>query len=208
MNPIIFENLLSCRNCNNAVLVEDPSASRSTVAAETHKLVGLVIRHGTKESHGVSSLHFFPFESADLPPQWAAEQSSIISRQVIDMEDCAALESRRNICREWGLRWVDFEQHFETIAGWSGSELGQCPCQCHRWDSGAEECISIDTTVALVAQQSDRCLKEPKGPETEYGVHRPPGVSSELRGRTRSEEISQTDLYILDWREQCRRASN
>lgn len=208
MIPTEFDVVLSCRNCNNAVLVEDPCASPSTVAAMVHKLVRLVIRHGIKERNGVSSLHLFHFDAAHPPPQWGLEESSTVFRQVICMEDCVAVESRLQIAHEWGLRWVDFEQHFETIAGWSGSKLGECPCRCHDWESGADECVSIDTTLALVAQQSDRCLKGSKFPETEHGTHHPADVPSEVRERARSEEILKTDLYILSWLKQCRRASN
>lgn len=210
MNPTIFELLLSCRSCNSAVLVEDPAANRSKVAAAAAcGRMGLVIRHGTTESNGsVSSLEFFPFEAADLPPQLSTEDPSTVSRQVIYVEDCANPESRRQISREWGLRRLSFEQHLEDIAAWSGSKLGECPCRCHHRDSGADECISIDTTLALVGQQSDRYAAEGGGQKAGGGVDHRPGWPSEGRERAQSEEIPQTDLYILSWREQCRRASH
>lgn len=211
MIPTIFEHLLSCRNCNSAVLVEDPSATRSTAATVTGDLVGLVIRHGTTESAGsVSGLKVFPFAAADPAQQWGAQDSSTTSRQVIYMEDCATPACRRQISQAWGLKWLDFEQHFETIAAWSSSKVvGECPCKCHHWDGGADnsECISIDTTLALVGQQSDR-YKKPKGPETEHATYDPADLPSELRGRAQSEQIPQIDLFILSWREQCRRDSH
>lgn len=123
------------------------------------------------------------------------------------MEDCATPASRRQISRDWGLKWLDFEQHFETVAAWSGSKaVGECPCKCHNQGDGGDECMSIDTTLALVGQQSDR-YKKPKDPETERGTYHPADLPSELRGRAQSEEIPQADLYILSWREQCRRDS-
>ena len=218
----VFEHLVSCHSCNKAVLVEDPSATRSTLTV-AGDLVGLVIRHGTRESpDSVSSLAPFPFTAIanpDLPPQWGTREpcASSVCRQVICMEHCGTPESRRQISRKWGLRWLNFEQHFETIAAWSGRKLGECPCECHRWDHGAvdngvgsegDECTSIDTTLALVGQQRGRYLKEPSHPRIGHEVDQPNGSPSEGRKRVRSEEISQTDQYILSWREQCRRASN
>lgn len=205
----IFEHLLSCRNCNSPILViEDPSASRSTVATVAGSRVGLVIRHGTRESAGsVSSLQFFPFKAAEPLPHWGTEESST-SRHVIYMEDCTTPAYRRQISQEWGLRWLNFEQHFETIAAFSQSqEVGECPCKCHL-DSSADECVSIDTTLALVGQQSGRPFEGSKGPETEHSTHHPTDLPSELRGRARSEEIPPIDVFILSWREQCRRASH
>ncbi|KAG6362707.1 hypothetical protein INS49_007800 [Diaporthe citri] len=174
MIPTIFEQLVSCRDCNKAVLVEDPSVIRSTAATVAGDLVGLVIRHGTTESAGsVSGLKIFPFAAADPPPQWGAQGSSTVSRQVIFMEDCATPAARRQISKDWGLKWLDFEQHFETIAAWSSSKVvGECPCKCHHWDGGGDECTSVDTTLALVGQQSDRYMK-PKVPETEHGASHP-----------------------------------
>lgn len=208
MIPTIFEHLLSCRSCNSAVLVEDPSATRSTAATATRDLVGLVIRHGTTESAGsISGLKVFPFAAADPPPQCHTQNSSTVSRQVIYMEDCATPASRRQISQDWGLKWLDFEQHFETVAAWSSSKVvGECPCKCHHGDGGADECLSIDTTLALVGQQSDR-YKKPKDLNTEHGTYHPADLPSDLRGRAQSEEIPQVDLYILSWREQCRRDS-
>lgn len=170
--------------------------------------MGLVIRHGTIESAGsVSGLKVFPFAAADPPPQWDTQNSSTVSRQVIHMEDCATPACRRQISRDWGLKWLDFEQHFETIAAWSGSKVvGECPCKCHHGDGG-DECISIDTTLALVGQQSGR-YKKPKGPNTEHGTYDPTDLPSELRGQVQSGEIPQNDLYVLSWREQCRRLSH
>lgn len=169
--------------------------------------VGLVIRHGTRQSAGSTSLlQFFPFEAAEELPHWGTEESSTV-RHVIYMEDCTTPASRRQISQEWGLRWLNFEQHFETIAAFSkSSQVGECPCKCHL-DSSADECVSVDTTLALVGQQSGRYVKDPKGPETESGSHLPADMPSELRERARSEEILPTDVFILNWREQCRRES-
>ncbi|KAI7785635.1 hypothetical protein LA080_006655 [Diaporthe eres] len=174
MIPTIFEHLLSCRSCNSAVLIEDPSATRSTAATATGELVGLVIRHGTTESAGsISGLKVFHFAATDPPPQWDTQIPSTVSRQVIYMEHCATPASRRQISRDWGLKWLDFEQHFETVAAWSGSKVvGECPCKCHNQGDGGDECVSIDTTLALVGQQSDR-YKKPRGPETERGTYHP-----------------------------------
>lgn len=211
MIPTIFEHLISCRSCNSAVLVEDPSATRSSVAAVpvAGDLVGLVIRHGTRDNpRTLSWLHVFPFGAADTQAQWGTEESSLVSRQIIYMEDCQTPESRRQISREWGLKWLDFEQHFETIAAWSGGKVGECPCKCHHWDNSVEERLSIDTTLAVVGQESGRSHKEPIGPETERGTHCPTDGPNELRVRAQSEEIPQTDLDILCWREQCQRSSN
>lgn len=209
MTHTIFEHLLSCRNCNNPVLViEGPSDSRSTVAAMAGGRVGLVIRHGTRQSAGsVSSLQFFPFKAAEPLPHWGTDESSAVSRHVMYMEDCTTPASRRQISQQWGLRWLNFEQHFETIAAFSkSSQVGECPCKCHL-DSSADECVSVDTTFALVAQQSGRHAKDFKDSETEHGPHLPADMPSELRGRAQSEEILATDVFILNWREQCRRES-
>lgn len=205
MLPTVFEHLLSCGSCNSAILIEDPSASRSTFTTDG-SFVGLVIRHETGEVLGsVSWLDLFPL-TANHPlsksPHGDTEQQSV-SRQFIRMEDCATPESRREISKDWGLRWVSFEQHFETIAAWSGRNLGECPCECHKWhtqDAGCvdgetasegDDCTSINTTLPLVAgQESDRCPVKPGGQEAG-------------RERARSEEISHTDLWILSWREQC-----
>lgn len=209
MAHTVFEHLLSCRNCNNPVLIiENPSVSRSTMPNVAGSRVGLVIRHGTRESAGsVSSLQFFPFEAAEPLPHWATEESST-SRHVIYMEDCTTPASRRQISQTWGLRWLNFEQHFETIAAFSQSQVvGECPCKCHHLDDSTDECVSVDTTLALVGQQSGRYVKDSKGPETESGSHLPADMPSELRGRAQSEEILPTDVFILNWREQCRRES-
>lgn len=210
MTHTIFEHLLSCRNCNSPVLViEDPSDSRSIVTSMAVSRVGLVIRHGTRESAGsVSSLQFFSFEAAEPLPHWGTEESGTISRHVIYMEDCITPASRRQISQQWGLRWLNFEQHFETIAAFSkSSHVGECPCKCHHLDDSTDECVSVDTTLALVGQQSGRYVKDSKGPETESGSHLPADMPSELRGRAQSEEILPTDVLILNWREQCRRES-
>lgn len=220
MIPIVFEHLVKCHSCNRAVLVEDPSATRSTLTV-AGDLVGLVIRHGTRESpDSVSSLEPFPFTAAGHPnpkPRWSTEEPGGVSRQVICMEHCGTPASRRQVAREWGLRWLNFEQHFETIAAWSGRKPGECPCECHGWGhravdnvngSDLDECVSIDTTLALVGQQSDRHPKQPRGGGNGHGVDHPNGWPSEGRERARSEGISQIDQFILSWREQCRRASN
>lgn len=217
MLPTVFEHLLSCRSCNSAVLIEDPFASRSTITA-AGTFVGLVIRHEIRDHLGsVSWLELFPF-TANHPlsksPQGSTEQQSI-SRQFICMEDSATPESRRQIAKEWGLRWVSFEQHFETIAAWSGRTLGECPCECHKWHtkelgcadgetvSEGDECTSINTTLAVVGQESDRCSAKPGGRETGYDDGRPTGWPIDGRDRARSEEISHTDQWVLSWREQC-----
>jgi hypothetical protein len=220
MLPTVFEHLLSCRSCNSAVLIEDPSASRSTSTADGG-LVGLVIRHETREVLGsFSSLDIFPFASnhpLSNSPHGDAEQQSI-SRQSIWVEDCATLESRREISKDWGLSWVSFEKHFETIAEWSGRKLGECPCKCHKWHtqdgvcedgetaSEGDDCTSINTTLPLVAgQESERCPVKPGGREAGRDDDRPNGWPDEGRERARSEELlgSNTDLRILSWREQC-----
>lgn len=210
MIQTFFDHLLSCRNCNSPVLViGNSSASRSTMATTAGNRVGLVIRHGTSENAGsVSSLQFFPFEAAEPPPQWGTTESSTVSRHVIYMEDCITPESRRQISQAWGLRWLNFEQHFETIAALSESPVGECPCKCHHLDTSADECVSVDTTLALVGQQSGRHAKDFKDPETEHDTHPPADMPSELRGRAQSEETLPVDLFILAWREQCRRASH
>lgn len=164
----------------------------------------------------VSWLDLFPFtpnHPLSKSPQENTEQQSIY-RQVICMEDSAIPESRRQIAKEWGLRWVSFEQHFETIAAWSGKRLGECPCECHKRhskDSGyadgaaseRDECNSVNTTLAVVGQECDRYQCKPGGRETGLDDDRPAGWPNEGRERARSEEISHNDLWVLSWREQC-----
>lgn len=204
----IFDHLLSCRDCDSPILVVgDLTASCSTKATGAGNRVGLVIRHGTRESAAsTSSLQFFPFEAAEPLPQWGTEESSTIFRHVIYMEECTAPESRRQISQKWGLRWLNFEQHFETIAAFSMSKVGECLCKCHQLDNSADD-VSVDTTLALVGQQSGRHVKDFKDPETKHGSPLPADIPSELRGRAQSEEILPTDVFILTWREQCRRES-
>lgn len=179
--------------------------------------MGLVIRHQIKDHlESVSWLELFPF-AADHPlsksPQESTEQQNI-SRQFICMEDSATPQSRRQIAKEWGLCWVSFEQYFETIAVWSGKRLGECPCECHKWhtkDSGCadgaasegDECSSINTTLAVVGQETDRCPVKPVGRGDRHDDDRPAGWPNEGRERSRSEEISHNDQWVLSWREQC-----
>ncbi|POS81344.1 hypothetical protein DHEL01_v200274 [Diaporthe helianthi] len=230
---MVFEQLLSCSGCNSAVLIKDPSTSHSMV--KEPDLVGIAIYHEPREvCTSTSWLDVFPF-AANHEPSYSspnsrhggAEQEGI-SRQFVCMEKCATPEARREISREWGLQWWGFEQHFETIATWTGSHLGQCPCQCHstkrqvedprpgRKDAACvhdeapfegDDCASVTTTTALVGgQESGRRPVKPRVRSTRRGDDEfPPGWPEDGRERARSEEIRHTELFILEWRERCRR---
>lgn len=229
MMPTVFEQLLSCSGCNSAVLINDPSASHST--AEQDCSVGIVIRHQAREVlGGVSWLDIFPFTAKhplSSSPHADAEPENIC-REFICMEDCATPEGRREISREWGLQWWGFEQHFETIAAWTGGRLGDCPCECHHHKRHAEDpkcedagcvdgesafegddCGSVITTAPLVGgQESGRCPVKPRVQFARHVDEFPPGWPEDGRDRSRSEEVRHTDLFILQWREHCIREQN
>ncbi|KAG8157174.1 hypothetical protein KVR01_012882 [Diaporthe batatas] len=225
--PTVYEQLLNCSGCNDAVLIKDPSASYSMVAHTGP--VGIVIRHQSEETMaGVSWLDIFPFTAkhplSNSPHVSGVEQQDI-SRHSICMENCTTPESRRDIAKAWGLHWWGFEQHFETIAAWTGSTLGVCPCECHSHkrpveelepkhaDAGCEgggvsfeddDCGSVITTAPLVCgQESGRCPRKPRARVPRRGGDFPPGWPEEGRDRARSEEVRYTDLFILEWRERC-----
>lgn len=204
MPATVFEYLISCK-CSQPVLIQDPDPHIPTVATEAGKQVGLVIRQRTREGRDSASwLDRFPFTvstNADppLPHGGGPAKTVSVSRHILTFEDCATPASRRMTAQQWGLCGLSFEQHFQDIAGWSGCGVGECPCRCHHHPGGesdADECLSVDTTLALVAAQSGT------GEEgRERLVDPPEGWPSEGRKRFRSEE---TNLYIDSWREQCR----
>lgn len=191
--------------------------------------VGIVIRHQAREVlGGVSWLDIFPFMAKhplSSSSNIGAEPENI-SRQSICMESCATPEGRRDISKEWGLHWWGFEQHFETIAAWTGSGLGVCPCECHKQPVEApkckdascadgeaafegDDCVSVMTTAPLIGgQESGRSPVKPRARITRRGDDFPPGWPEDGRDRARSEEIRHTELFILAWRERCIREQN
>lgn len=218
VSSIVFEHVISCRSCNKALLVTDPRPHRTTADED---LVGLAIKHHMKSPDNASGISpsclalLVETESLDPPRPQADTEASSVSRQVICMEDCAIAKSRRQISQDWGLRWINFEQHFGTIAAWSGGKVGDCWCECHRTgDTGAVdggtgseagECTSADSVLGLVGEQSVSSSTKWRVWETRSTMHlvwkRPIGDDEQPVDA----EIPRFDQFILSWREQCQR---
>lgn len=213
---IVFEHLLSCGSCNKALLVADLRSSRTMMDKD---IVGLTVRHGFKWSSGSLGNNYSQLavvvddELPEAPPE--AEAESTTSRQVLYIEDCATPKSRRKFSQDWGLRWLTFEQHFETIASWSGSSVGKCWCDCHHAEvagvtdggpgSAVDACSSADSTLGLIGLQRGSSSTEIRGRELGRGINNPSGRLSERGGRTRGADVSLIEQNILSWREQCQR---